>query len=148
MKLHYIFMMFLQIFTLLCSCLMCTENISKSNLDQEPYGKLNNLREIDIDKKKPYNFMRLKYIFLEAKVVLKWNTYMNGNVQSVKRPFSGHEIILCDTLLWAPGPILIAPDSFYLTNSSSGRLGSHIGGPNTENTYWYLPPQSRQLVAL
>ena len=40
--------------------------------------------------------------------------YMSGNSQGVKKPYLGHKIILCNTLLWAPGPILMAPDSFYI----------------------------------
>ena len=72
--------------------------------------------------------------------------HMSGNSQGVKRPYLGHKIILCNTLLQAPGPILMAPDSFYLTNTSSGRMGIVLEGPNTVNTCWYLPPQSRQLI--
>ena len=45
--------------------------------------------------------------------------YMSGNSQGVKRPYLGHKIILCNTLLWAPGPILMTPDSFYFTNTWS-----------------------------
>ena len=49
-----------------------------------------------------------------------------GNSQNVKRPYLGHKIILCNTLLWAPGHILMATDSFYLTNISSRATLYHI----------------------
>ena len=52
--------------------------------------------------------------------------YMSGNSQCVKRPCLGHKIILCYTLLRAPGPILMAPDCFYLTNTSSRVTLYHI----------------------
>ena len=71
---------------------------------------------------------------------------MYGNSQGVKMPYLGYKVILCNTLLRAPGPILMAPDSFYLTNTSSGRMGIVLEGPNTVNTCWYLPPLSRQLM--
>ena len=45
--------------------------------------------------------------------------HMSGTGQGVKRPYLGHKIILCNTLLWAPGPTLMAPVSFYLTNTLS-----------------------------
>ena len=67
--------------------------------------------------------------------------HMSGNSQSVKRPYLGHKVILRNTLLWAPEPILMATYSFYFTNTSSGRMGTQIGGPNTENIHWYMPPQ-------
>ena len=57
-----------------------------------------------------------------------WHTHMSGNSQGVKRPYLGHKFILCNTLLWVPGPILMAPDSFYLTNTSSQVTPHHQFG--------------------
>ena len=59
--------------------------------------------------------------------VKKWPLeYMSGNSRGVKRPYLGHTIILCNTLLLAPEPILMALDSFYLTNTSSRVILYHI----------------------
>ena len=71
---------------------------------------------------------------------------MSGSSKGVKRPYLDLKIILYNTLLWPPGPILMAPDSFYLTKRLSGRMGIVFRGPNTTNTCWYLFPQSRQLI--
>ena len=84
--------------------------------------------------------------FSELFAFVRGRSHMSGNSQGVKRPYLGHKFILSNTLLWAPGPILMAPDSFYSTNTSSGTMGIVFGGPNTANTWWYLPPQSRQLI--
>ena len=42
----------------------------------------------------------------------------------------------------------MTPDSLNLINTLSMRMGTQLGGPNTANTYWYLPPQLGQPVAI
>ena len=69
-----------------------------------------------------FYYIRDKYYCNKALIC----THMSENSQDIKRPFLGHKIILCNTLLWAPGPILMAPDSFYLTNISSRVTLYHI----------------------
>ena len=44
------------------------------------------------------------------------------------RPYLGRKIILCNTLLWAPGSILMAPDIFYLTKTLSRVTRGHQCG--------------------
>ena len=61
-------------------------------------------------------------------IIIILSYYMSGNSQGVKRHYLDHKIILCNTLLWAPGPILMAPDSFYLTNTSRQVTPSHPFG--------------------
>ena len=59
---------------------------------------------------------------------------MSGNSRSVKRPYLGHNFLLCNTLLLAPGPVWTAPDSFYLTNTSSRIWGRYLGDQIHQNT--------------
>ena len=68
----------------------------------------------------------LKTCFPLAVSMWKQCIYLSGNSQGANRPYLGHKIILCNNLLWAPGPILMAPDSFYLTNTSSRVTLYHI----------------------
>ena len=91
-------------------------------------------------------FWRLSYFSQWQRNLSFFSSHLSGNSQAVKRAYLGHKVILCNTLLWAPGPILMAPDGFYLINKLSGRMGIVFGGPNTASTCWYLPPQSRQLI--
>ena len=56
-----------------------------------------------------------------------WYKHMSGNSLSVKRPYLGHNFLLCNTMLLAPGPVWTAPDSFHFTNTSSRIWGRCLG---------------------
>ena len=79
-------------------------------------------------------------IVFDFHVLLHVIHHMSGNSLSVKRPYLGHNFLLCNTVLLAPGPVWTAPDSFYFTNTSSRIWGRCLGDQIHRNTLVFVTP--------